>query len=75
MAKRKQHYTITEAARHLGVSRAAVYEAIRKGRLKATARPVRRVVWQIVAESLHTYRISPSHQVRGRKVRRRKKKA
>lgn len=76
MAKRKTHYTITEAARRLGISRAAVYEAIRERRLKAIPRQVRRIVWQIPAASLRAYRISTSHQERGRKrlpARRRQK--
>ncbi len=77
MATRKKHYTITEAARLLGISRSAVHEAIRAGRLQATPRPVERIVWQITEASLRAYRISLSHQARGRKAhhpRRRRKR-
>ena len=35
MAKKQTHFTISEAAKKLGVTRAALHEAIKKGRLDA----------------------------------------
>lgn len=35
VSSRKRYYTITEAAKELGVTRAAVHRAIKQGRLEA----------------------------------------
>lgn len=71
-AKKKAHYTITEAAKKLGISRPAVHEAIRTGRLKAKRGKIRQVIvkmaWLIPLKSLKKYRVSLSHQQRGKKL-------
>ena len=72
MGKRKRTYTITEAARLLGLSRSAVFDAIQAGRLKATPHKVTRIVWRIRAASVRAYRVSASHQARGQKAHRRR---
>jgi len=66
----KRHFTITEAAKELRVTRAAVHEAIKKGRLKATWGEFVQVAegWRITPESLHDYEVSLSHQERGKKT-------
>jgi predicted DNA-binding protein (UPF0251 family) len=69
MKKRKKTYTITEAARILGLSRAAVHAAITAGRLKARAHEVKRIVWRIDARSVRGYTVSRAHQKLGRKSR------
>lgn len=70
VSSRKKHYTITEAARTLNISRVAVHEAIRKGRLEAEwgaiAPPPKG--WWVLAKSLDDYRVSLSHQERGKKL-------
>jgi excisionase family DNA binding protein len=37
-SRRKRYYTITEAAKELGITRAAVHRAIKQGRLVAVQR-------------------------------------
>lgn len=68
MAKKKTLYTITAAAKRLGVSRQAVHLAIKKGALKARAKKVIEVVWYIPEESLESYRVSVLHQTAGKKI-------
>jgi predicted DNA-binding protein (UPF0251 family) len=60
-------YTITEAAKKLGISRQAVHLAIKKGALKARAKKIVEVIWQIPADSLESYRVSALHQTAGKK--------
>lgn len=73
-AKKKTHFTITEASKKLGISRSAVHEAIKTGRLEAKRGKVRQVQiidkigWLISAKALHGYRVSLSHQQRGKKA-------
>ncbi len=74
MKKSKNTYTITEAARILGVSRSGVFEAIKSGRLKAKPRKVTRILWQIDAGSVRRYKVSLSHQARGQKAHRKTSK-
>jgi|GEM_PF-1305649 len=66
---RRGPYTISEASKHLGISRESVFEAIKKGRLKARLKTVKipRKLWLIFPESVETYVVSPSHQERGLK--------
>lgn len=70
---KKSYYSITEAAKTLGVSRAAIHEAIRKGKLEASWGKVIQVVrtevkaLRIPAKSLGAYKVSLSHQARGKK--------
>ena len=63
----KKTYTITEAAKKLGISRQAVHLAIKKGALKAQAKKVVEVVWSIPAKSLELYSVSALHQTAGKK--------
>jgi hypothetical protein len=73
---RKRHFTITEAARELGIRRQSIHEAIRKGRLEAErgyVEVVRTVktnmrAWRIPAKSLDAYRVSLLHQELGKKT-------
>ena len=73
---RKTHYTITEAAKKLGISRTAVHEAICKGRLDAKKGKifqtqilkVVRYGWRIPAKALANYRVSLPHQRSGKKI-------
>ena len=66
----KRHFTITEAAKELRVTRAAVHGAIKRGKLKATWGEFVQVAegWRITPESLHDYEVSLSHQERGKKT-------
>lgn len=75
---RKRYYTITEAARELGVTRAAVHSAIKQKRLEAQRGYVevvrtfttrtRMKAWRISAKSLDAYRVSMLHQWVGKKT-------
>ena len=64
-------YTVNEAAKKLGVTRAAIHQAIRKGHLEASwgesVQIVRKKALLITAESLKTYRVDSSRQERGKK--------
>jgi len=62
--KSKRHYTITEAARELGLTRSAVHEAIKTGRLDAEWGKVVQVAeaWRIPAKALRSFRVSSLHQ-------------
>ncbi len=66
----KRYYTITEAAKKLHITRAAVHDAIKQHRLKATWGKFIQVTegWQIPAGSLRDYEVSLSHQERGKKT-------
>mgnify|MGYP001370436803 CR=1 FL=1 len=68
MSKAKT-YTITEAAKKLGISRQAVHEAIRKGQIEAQKTKIIRVIsgFSIPAKSLDAYEVSDSHKRRGKK--------
>jgi hypothetical protein len=68
--KRKPYYTITEAASALGITRAAVHEAIRTQRVAAEWGEIVQVTqgWRIPVKSLHAYQVSLSHQERGKKT-------
>jgi excisionase family DNA binding protein len=76
MKKPAKSYTITEAAKKLGISRQAVHGAIRKGQLEAKrgkivqTRIVKSTVmgWKISPESLEDYRVSALHQTAGKKT-------
>ena len=72
MPTKKTHFTITEAAKKLGISRQAVHKAIGKRQLKAkrgtfTETVIRRG-WVISADALKQYEVSLSHQERGKKT-------
>jgi excisionase family DNA binding protein len=71
---RKRYYTITEAAKELGITRAAVHRAIKQGRLEAERGEIIKIVrakvtgWKISQLSLNTYRVSLLHQWVGKKI-------
>jgi predicted transcriptional regulator len=70
----KRHYTITEAAKELGITRAAVHRAIKQGRLEAERGQIIRTItartkgWKISRKSLNAYRVSLLHQWVGKKI-------
>lgn len=68
--KPKRFYTITEAARKLKVTRAAIFEAIKKERLKAKWGPIGPPPkgWRIPRDDLHKYEVSLPQQERGKKT-------
>jgi len=66
--KKTQSFTITEAAKALGISRAAVFEAIRTGRLKAKRGQIVQTVWLVSAGALESYQVSARHKSAGKKI-------
>jgi excisionase family DNA binding protein len=64
---KKKTYTISEAAKKLGITRAAVYDAIRKRRLTASWGKIIVRARLILAEDLKHYRVDSSRQERGKK--------
>jgi excisionase family DNA binding protein len=69
MAKTTKLFTIAEAAKELKCSRAALYQAIDKGRLKATpGETVKVVKTLLIAEKdLKAFRLDEAQQRRGKK--------
>jgi excisionase family DNA binding protein len=67
MPTKKTQFTITEAAKKLGITRAAVYEAIQTGRLKAKWGEMTVRVRLISADNLKEYKVDSSRQARGKK--------
>ena len=65
--KKPKSYTITEAAKKLGVSRQAVHEAIHRKQLKAEKVKVVTEIWLVPESALKDYRVSTSHKLRGKK--------
>jgi len=71
---RKPYHTITEAAKELGITRAAVHRAIKQGRLEAERGEIIKLVrtktkgWKISQPSLDSYRVSLLHQWVGKKI-------
>jgi predicted transcriptional regulator len=69
-----RYYTITEAAKELGITRAAVHRAIKQGRLEAERGEIIKLVqtktqgWKISRPSLDSYRVSLLHQWVGKKI-------
>jgi hypothetical protein len=65
---------MTEAAKELGITRAAVHRAIKQGRLEAARGEIIKVVqtkttgWKISPASLNSYRVSLLHQWVGKKI-------
>lgn len=68
--ERKRFHTITEAAKALGITRAAVHRAIKQGRLEASRGKIVQVTqgWRITSKSLEGYRVSTPHQQAGKKT-------
>jgi hypothetical protein len=73
-SSRKRFYTITEAGKELGITRAAVHRAIKQGRLEAERGEIIKLVqtktkgWKISQPSLNSYRVSLLHQWVGKKI-------
>ena len=71
MAKRSK-FTVNEAAKKLGVTRAAIHAAIRKGRLDyewgETVQIIKKKARLIPAKALSDYQVDLSHQERGKKT-------
>ena len=69
--KKPKTYTLTEAAKKLGISRQAVHKAIGDGRLKAKeGKIVKTIVARgliITEEALEAYEVSAPQQERGKK--------
>jgi excisionase family DNA binding protein len=67
---RKRHYTVAEAAKQLGVTRIAVYRAIKQHRLDADwgviGPPPKG--WRIARGDLRAYEVSLLHQQVGKKT-------
>ena len=53
--KKPKTYTITEAAKKLGVSRQTVHGAITKGRLEALKGEITQTVWLVPESSIKHY--------------------
>jgi predicted transcriptional regulator len=76
MPTKKKVYTISEAAKELGISTNAVRKAIKKGRLAATEgkyvveRTIRRTLTGhlITEKELNKYRVSERHLYAGKKT-------
>jgi excisionase family DNA binding protein len=60
-------YTITEAAKYLGISRAAVHLAIKKGRLNAHEGEVTMRALLIDSKDLKAYQVNSTRQRSGKK--------
>jgi hypothetical protein len=63
-SSRSRYYTITEAAKELGITRAGVHRAIKQRRLEAERDEIIKLVrtttkgWKISQASLNSYRVS-----------------
>lgn len=68
--RKKPYYTVTQAARKLKVTRAAVHRAIKQGRLDANRGKIVQVTagWRISPRGLNAYRVSLLHQWVGKKT-------
>jgi hypothetical protein len=67
MAAKKKVYTIPQAAKKLRITKTAVYDAIKDGRLRATEGKVTVSALVISATDLRKYRVDVSRQERGKK--------
>jgi excisionase family DNA binding protein len=69
----KKTFTATQAAKQLGISRAAVHEAIKNGRLKAKQGRITKTIvqvtkgWVITEDAIKAYAVSSPHQQAGKK--------
>jgi hypothetical protein len=76
MPTKKKTYTITEAAKKLGISRQAVHGAIKKGLIDGKREKIVQtkivkstiIAWKIPETSLEAYRVSALHQTAGKKT-------
>ena len=73
MLKKKNTYTTGDAAKALGITKQAVSSAIKSGALKARRGKIVKTIvqvtrgWVIDHDAIKNYRVSLSHQKRGRK--------
>jgi hypothetical protein len=71
MPTKKTQFTITEAAKKLGITRAAVHAAIQAGRLRAkwgkTTREIKALL--ISEKDLNIFEVDPNQKARGKKRR------
>jgi biotin operon repressor len=73
-SNRTRYFTSTEAAKELGITRAAIHRAIKQGRLEAERGEIIKIVqtktsgWKISAPTLNSYRVSLLHQWVGKKI-------
>lgn len=65
---KKKDFTISQASRKLGISKVAILKALRTGKLKGKKVPPPKstYIWMIDAKSVEEYRVSSSHQERGK---------
>jgi excisionase family DNA binding protein len=70
--KNPKTYTITEAAKELGVSRAAVHAAIKKGRINARWGKRSQVIKTLLIseKELKAFEVDSAQQARGKKLHR-----
>jgi predicted DNA-binding protein YlxM (UPF0122 family) len=65
-------FTVNEAAKKLGVTRAAIHQAIKEGRLDfewgEAIHIIKKKARLITAEALKNYQVDLSHQDRGKKT-------
>jgi hypothetical protein len=65
-------FTVNEAAKQLGVTRAAIHQAIKEGRLDSewgeAIHIIKKKARLITAEALKNYQVDLSHQDRGKKT-------
>ena len=67
-------FTLSEAAKELGISRQAVHEAIKKGLLEAHKAKITKTIvqvtrgWVIQPDAIRKYQVSESHISRGKKT-------
>ena len=70
--KTPQKYTVNEAAKRLGVTRAAIHEALKSDKLEWTWGTITQVIERRVklvnADSLAKYRVNSDQQGRGKKT-------
>jgi excisionase family DNA binding protein len=72
--ERKRNYSVSEAAKALGITRSAVHRAIKQRRLEADRGEIIRIIrsktkgWRISAKNLNAYRVSFLHQWVGKKI-------
>jgi len=68
-----KQYTTGEAAKKLGISKQAVSSAIKSGALKARRGKIVKTIvqvtkgWVVSEDAIKSYRVSLSHQERGKK--------
>jgi hypothetical protein len=72
MPKKKTTYTITEAAKKLGLTRAGVHRAIKRGEIAAKwtmfSQVVKRRVLLIAEKDLDGFHVDEAQQERGKKT-------